>query len=81
MTVRNAGPQAFAALAATMRSRHVGRRPGLVNEDEPIPVELALAFTPSRASRQDVRAILLCGMSGLFLRVILWRSKKRRIVP
>jgi hypothetical protein len=24
---------------------------------------------------------LFCGMGGLFLRVILWRSKKRRIVP
>jgi hypothetical protein len=53
-----------------MSSRHVGR-PGLVNEDEPIPVELALALAPGLASLQDVQAILLCGMGDLFLRVIL----------
>lgn len=81
VAMRNAGPQAFSAQASTMCSRHVGRCPGLVDEDEPIPVEFALALAPGLASRQDIRAILLCGMGGLFLRVILWRSKKRRIVP
>ena len=81
MAVRNAGPQAFAARAAAMGPRHVGRCPGLVNEDEPVPIELVLALTPGLALRQDIRAILLCGMGGLFLRVILWRSKNRRIVP
>src|SRR6185437_2717082 len=81
MAVRNAGPQTFATPATAMSSRHVGRCPGLVNEDEPIPIELVLALTPGLALRQDIRAILLCGMGGLFLRVILWRSKNRRIVP
>lgn len=71
MTVRNTGPQTFAALAATMRSGHVGRCPSLVNEDEPIPVKLALALTPGLALLQDIRTILLRGMGGLFLRVIL----------
>ena len=71
----------LAALAAAMCSRHVGRCPGFIDEDEPVPIELALAFTPGFPPRQDIRAILLCGMGGLFLRVMLWRSKKRRIVP
>src|SRR5215216_617047 len=53
----------------------------LINEDEPVPIELALALTPGFPLRQDIRAILLCGMGGLFLRVMLWRSKKRRTVP
>ena len=79
--MRNGGPQAFAALAAAMCSRHVGRCPGFINKDQSVPIELTLALTPGLASRQDIRAILLCGMGSLFLRVILWRSKKRRIVP
>ena len=81
MAVWDGGPQAFTALAAAMCSRHVGRCPGFINKDEPVPIELTLALTPGLPSRQDIRAILLCGMGGLFLRVILWRSKKRRIVP
>ena len=81
MAVRNAGPQAFAALATAMCSRHVGRCPGLVDEDEPVTIELALALAPGFPPRQDIRAILLGGMGGLFLRVMLWRSKKRRTVP
>jgi len=62
-------------------SRHVGRCPGLIDEDEAITIELALALAPSLPPHQDIRAILLRGMGGLFLRVMLWRSKKRRIVP
>lgn len=81
MAVWNGGSQTFAALAAAMCSRHVGRRPGLINEDEPVTIELALALAPGFPPRQDIRAILLGGMGGLFLRVMLWRPKKRRIVP
>jgi hypothetical protein len=71
MAVRNARPQAFAALATTMCARHVGRCPSLVNEDEAVPIEFVLALTPGLAPRQDIRALLLCGMGSLFLRVIL----------
>jgi hypothetical protein len=71
VAVWDGGPQPFAALAATVCSRHVGRCPSLINEDEPVPIELTLARTPSPPPRQDIRAILLCGMGSLFLRVIL----------
>lgn len=71
MAVRNGGSQTFAALASAMCSRHVGRCPSLINEDEPVPIELALALTPGLPPRQDIRTILLCGMGGLFLRVML----------
>ena len=81
VAVRNGGSQTFAALAAAMCSRHVGRCPGFIDEDEPVPVEIALALAPGFSPHHDIRAILLCGMGCLFLRVMLWRSKKRRIVP
>jgi hypothetical protein len=81
VAVRHADAQAFATQAATMRSRHVGRSPSLVNEDEPVQVELGLALTPGFPLLQNVRTILLRGMGSLFLRVMLWRAKSRRIVP
>jgi hypothetical protein len=56
--MRNAGSQALAASAAAMRSRHVGRCPRLIDEDEPIPVEIALALAPGLTPRHDIRAIL-----------------------
>ncbi|MGY3238170.1 transposase-like protein [Bradyrhizobium sp. USDA 4472] len=41
MAARNGGLQTFAALAAAMCSRHVGRCPGLIDEDEAVTIELA----------------------------------------
>jgi hypothetical protein len=64
-----------------VRSRHVGGGPRLVDEDEAIRIEVELTLKPSLALPQDIRAILLRGVGSLFLRVILWRAKKRRIVP
>ena len=64
-----------------MGAGHVGRRPGFVNEHEAVQIELGLALEPVLAPLQDVGTILLGGVRGLFLRVIPWRSKKRRSVP
>jgi len=81
VAVRDAGPQALAPPAAAMAARHVGRGPGFVDEDEAVRVEVELVLEPGLALLQDVGAILLGRVSGLFLRVIWWRSKKRRMVP
>jgi len=64
-----------------MAARHVGRGPGLVDEDEAVGVEIELAVEPRLPALQDVGAALLAGVGRLFLRVIPWRAKKRRIVP
>jgi hypothetical protein len=64
-----------------MAARHVGRGPGLVDEDEPLRIEIKLVLEPSFASDQDVGAVLLGRVRGLFLRVMAWRAKKRWIVP
>jgi hypothetical protein len=81
VAVRHADPQPLSASAAAVRPGHVRRCPGLVDEDEALRVEVELALEPGFAPLQDVRTILLRGMGRLFLRVISWRAKKRRIVP
>jgi hypothetical protein len=70
MSVRDANAQALAAPAAAAPAHHVCRGPGLVDEDEPLRVEIELALEPILPARQDVGAILLAGVRGLFLRVI-----------
>jgi len=53
-----------------MATRHVGRCPGLVDEDEPLGVEIELPLEPLLATLQDVGAFLFGGVCGLFFRVI-----------
>jgi hypothetical protein len=66
--------------AAAVGPSHVGRSPGLVDKDQAFGIEIDLAFEPGLAPLQDVGAVLLGGVGGLFLRVMAWRAKKRRIV-
>jgi hypothetical protein len=54
-----------------MAARHVGRGPSLIDEDEPLGIEIQLSLEPILASLYDVRTILLACVRGLFLRVIL----------
>ena len=70
MPVRHADPQALARGAPAMAARHVGRGPGLVDEDEARGIEIELGVEPGLAPLQDVGTVLLAGMGGLFLRVI-----------
>jgi hypothetical protein len=63
-----------------MAPRHVGGCPGLVDEDQPLGVEIKLALEPCLPPLQDVGPILLRRVTGLFLRVIPWRSKNRHSV-
>ena len=44
MTVRHAGPEPLAARASAVATRHVGRGPRLVDEDEAFGIEIGLAF-------------------------------------
>jgi hypothetical protein len=48
-----------------MTARHVGGRPGFVNEDETMSIEIELVVEPGLSAPQDVRAILLAGVGGL----------------
>ena len=80
MAVGNADPQPLAAAAAAVSASHVGRSPGLVDKDQAFGIKIKLAFEPGLAPLQDVGAVLLSRVRRLFLRVIAWRAKKRRIV-
>jgi len=68
--MREAHPQPLAPLAAPMAAGHVGRSPGLVDEDEAPGFEVDLAVEPMPTLPQDVGAVLLDRVTGLFLRVI-----------
>ena len=81
MAMRHAHAQALAAQATAVGARHVGLGPGLVDEHQPLGVEVGLAVEPGLPPHQDVRALLLAGVAGLFLRVMRWRRKNRWIVP
>ena len=70
MAVREAHPQALAFGAPPVTAGHVGGGPGLVDEDEAFGFEVDLTVEPVPALSQDVGAVLLDRVPGLFLRVI-----------
>ncbi len=78
MTMRYADAQTLPFWGPAVAPRHIGRSPGLVDEDEPVRVEVGLTVEPGFPPRQDVGTILLRGMRRLFLRVILWRRQNRQ---
>jgi hypothetical protein len=73
--VRDHGAQALALGRATAYSRHVGRLPGLVDEDKPFGVEIELSFEPIFAPLGDVGTGLLARVRGLFLKVSPQRAR------
>jgi hypothetical protein len=46
--------------------QYVGRGHGLVDEDEPVGVEVELKLEPRLPGLQDVGAVLLAGVGRLF---------------
>jgi hypothetical protein len=53
-----------------MAAGHVGRGPGLVDEDEPFGFQIELPVEPVMPLLQDVGTVLLDSMASLFLRVM-----------
>ncbi len=66
MAMRNERPQALAAAASTMAAGHVGGGPGFIDEDKPVGIEVELSREPGAALLQDIGAVLLGRMGGLF---------------
>ena len=81
MTMRDGSPAAFAPRRPSAQAGHLGRRPGLVDEDRALRIEVELPLEPGLAPLHDVGPILLGGMRRLFLNVMPRRSKKRQTVP
>jgi hypothetical protein len=76
--MRHANPQTAPPRGPSVTPGHVGRGPGLVDEDEPRGVEIQLALEPRLAPLPDIGPVLLGGMRRLFLRVIVWRWQNRQ---
>jgi hypothetical protein len=81
MAVGDALPQPLALRAAPTGAGHVGFGPGLVDEHQPLWIEVDLAVEPVLPTRQDIGAVLLDRVPGLFLRVRPWRRKNPCSVP
>jgi hypothetical protein len=79
MAERDAGAQPLSLGRSAIAARHVGGSPGLVDEDELFGIEIELAVEPGFAPFQDVGAILLGRVRGLFLNVIPRLTKNRQI--
>ena len=81
MSMRDRRAQAFAARSPAVRSGHLCRGPGFVNEHEAFGFQIELTIEPRSALAQDVWAVLFDRVPGLFLRVMPRRSKNRHKVP
>ncbi len=61
MPMRHSGDKALSARRAPNEPRHIGLRPGFINEDETFRVQAGLACTPLLAGFDDIGAVLLGG--------------------
>jgi hypothetical protein len=64
--VRDGGPAAGAARRAAIAPCHLGRGAGLVDEDQPLGIEIGLRLEPGPAAAGYVRPLLLAGVCGFF---------------
>ena len=63
---RRFGDEAFASGASAMGARHVGFRPGLVDEDKPPRIDPRLTRLPPLTPPGDVRTVLFGGAKAFF---------------
>ena len=59
-------PTALTARRPAIAPGHLGRGPGLVDEDELLGVETGLGVDPELAAGNDIRPLLLGGVRGFF---------------
>ena len=79
VAMRHGGAQPATAPAAPALARHGRGRAGFVDEHQLGRIEVELLREPGLALLQNVCALLLLRMRGLFLNVIPCRSKNRQI--
>ena len=66
MAMRDRRAAAGSALRAAVEPSHLGRRAGLVDEDELFRVEIRLGVEPGEPLPRDVGPVLLAGVRGFF---------------
>jgi hypothetical protein len=69
VAVRHGGHQPLPTPGPAMAARHVGGRPGLVDQHQALRVQVRLSVAPDRPGRGDVRPLPLGCVLGLFFRV------------
>src|SRR3954466_15242259 len=74
MAVGDARPEPLASQRPSTQPGHVGGCSGLVEEDQPFWIKIKLALKPRLAPLQDIGAVLLQRMCGLFFTVMLQAS-------
>jgi len=67
MAVRDRGVTTLAFRSPAPQPCHLRRQPTFVDEDQVLGIEIGLALDPCLARRFDIGALLLAGVSGLFL--------------
>jgi hypothetical protein len=65
MALRDAGAQPLALGRPAIPTRHVGGRPGLVDEHQTLRIDIELTLEPLPAPLHDIWPVLLGGMGGL----------------
>lgn len=80
VTVGKRRPAALALWRPAALPGHLGIRSGLVDEDQPVRIEVNLAVEPGPPPGEDVRALLFRCMACLFLCVSPRLEKKYQIV-
>ena len=75
MAMRDWVAAALAFWRAAGHSRHLGRSPAFIDEDEALRIEVGLGFKPGAPPARYVRPVLFGGVRRLFLRVTPRRLK------
>lgn len=66
MSVGYRRPATIAAQCPAITPGHLGRGPRLVDEDQPLRLQIGLRLEPGAAPTQDVSALLFAGVRGFF---------------
>ena len=75
MAVRDLGDERLALVAPSVGPRHIGFRPGLINEHQALGVYVPLEREPAGAASGNIRTVLLLGEECLFLNVLPMRLR------
>ena len=66
MAMRDRGAAALTALGPAPRASHLGRGPGLIDEDQLLGIETGLGVEPGLAAEDHIGPLLLGGVRGFF---------------
>ena len=66
MPVRDRRPTALAARRPAVTPGHLGRGSGLVDEHQPLRLQIGLGLEPGPPTTQNVSPLLFAGVRGFF---------------